>query len=162
MTFDANATVPFEKARSIQTPAANIVNDTTVILPLGKDIETLNHRHLVSAGSRGDSDRGRPQARVVYEPSCFWCGLKSHSLIDCTGPSPNPDSKLSRDEMIAARAQRDRDIHNADRKTSRLASAATSVAVSDDEDAIDELPRPPSRGLRPFLVKSGLNPPRTK
>jgi hypothetical protein len=124
-----NAKAPFEKARPLQTPAANLVPDSTAILALGKAIEALNLRQLTTAGPRGGLDRGRVEARAAYEPSCFWCGNKGHTLIDCTGPAPNPASKLARDDMIAAREKRDRDNRNADRKTCRLASVATCVAV---------------------------------
>jgi hypothetical protein len=139
MIFDAK--VSYDKARSLQTPAApaaNIVTETTAIIALGKAIEALNKRQSATeafnkAVPRAGFGRGR------FEASCFWCGKKGHTLIDCDGPAPNPASKLARDEMIAAREKRDRDGRNADRKARRLSSAATS-AVSDDEvgDDLDD------------------------
>jgi len=68
--------------------------------------------------------------------SCFWCGAKGHTLIDCTDPAPNPASKLARDNMIAVREKRDQTTRNADRKARRLASANTAAAsaqVNDNE-----------------------------
>lgn len=85
-------------------------------------IEVIN-----KTAHRGGFGRGRSEA------SCFWCVQKGHTLIDCTGPASNSDSKLAHDQMIAARAQRDRDTRNTDRKERRLQSATTSVGVSDDE-----------------------------
>jgi hypothetical protein len=131
MIFDVKAS--FEKTRLLQTPAANLVPDSTTILALGKVIETLNLCQLSSVGPRGDLVRDRFEDRASYEPSCFWCGNKDHTLIDCTGPSPNPSSKLARDDMIVVCEKRDRDNHNADRKSCRLESDVNSVGVSDDE-----------------------------
>jgi hypothetical protein len=53
MAFDVSA--PFEKARPLHTPVANLVPDTTAILALGKVIEALNLRQLASAATRGFS-----------------------------------------------------------------------------------------------------------
>ncbi len=133
-----NAKSPFEKARPLQTPAANLVS--TAILALGKATEALNLRQLTTAGPRGDLGRGRVEARAAYEPSCFWCGNKGHTLIDCTVPAPNPASKLARNDMIAVREKRDRDNRNADREGRHLASAATcvTVGVSGDEGEDDD------------------------
>ena len=57
-------------------------------------------------------------------------------MIDCTGPAPNVAAKLARDEVLATHAARAN--RNDNRQARRLASAATSACVSDDEGNEDE------------------------
>jgi hypothetical protein len=106
MIFDAK--VSYDKARSLQTPAApavNIVTETTALIALGKAINKRQSatEALNKAAPRAGFGRGR------FEASWFWCGKKGHTLIDCDDPAPNPASKLARDEMISEREKRDRD-----------------------------------------------------
>ena len=65
--------------------------------------------------------------------------------------APRLKPLLARDEMIAGREKRDRDGPNADRKSRRLSSTATS-AVSDDEVG-------DSRFILTFTRTSASSPP---
>jgi hypothetical protein len=59
----------------------------------------------------------------------LWCAAKGHTIFDCPSP-PTPAAKKVRDVLIAKRAAK---VRNDDRKARRLATAATSAIVSDDE-----------------------------
>jgi hypothetical protein len=78
------------------------------------------------APTRGDSVRrgGRPSTRTTPDQSCLWCAEKGHTIFDCPSP-PTPALK-----KVCAKGLND------DHKARRLATADTSVIVSDDE--IDE------------------------
>ena len=79
---------------------------------------------------------GGPPARAASEQSCLWCAETGHNIFDCPSP-PSPALKKVRDDLIAKCAAKGR---NEDRKAGRLATAATSAIVSDDEsDEGDDL-----------------------
>ena len=59
----------------------------------------------------GAANAGAANAGVAHL-SCFWCGAKGHTIMDCTGPAPNPAAKLARDEMIAKRDKADRNAES--------------------------------------------------
>lgn len=80
-----------------------------------------------SDGATQDEDNSAP-----FELSCFWCGGKGHTLFDCPDPPPNAKAKAARDMVVAAKANRAAKAEI--RQARRLAPAANSVQVSDDED----------------------------
>jgi len=59
----------------------------------------------------------------------LWCAEKGHTIFDCPSP-PTPAAKKVRDDLVAKRAVK---VRNDNRKARRLATAATSAIVSDDE-----------------------------
>jgi hypothetical protein len=59
----------------------------------------------------------------------LWCAEKGNTIFDCPSP-PTPALKKVCDDLIAKRAAK---VRNDDRKARRLATAATSAIVSDDE-----------------------------
>jgi hypothetical protein len=81
-------------------------------------------------GGRGAGARGGAlTTRTDPEQSCLWCAKKGHTIFDCPTP-PTPALKKVRDDIIAKRAAKGR---NETRKARRLAAAATSAIVSEDE-----------------------------
>jgi len=99
------------------------------ILEMGKLLESHSKINILrqarGAGARG----GALTTRTDPEQSCLWCAKKGHTIFDCPTP-PTPALKKVRDDIIAKRAAKGR---NEIRKARRLAAAATSAIVSDDE-----------------------------
>jgi hypothetical protein len=87
------------------------------------------------AVARGGGARGGAlSTRADPEQSYLWCVKKGHTIFDCPSPS-TPALKKVRDDLLAKHVAKGR---NETRKTRRLASAAASAIVSDDESDITE------------------------
>jgi len=151
MVFDPPAlfspTDGTDKYIKARPSVANLTTDTTALLALGKVIETLNLRQLAPVAPRGGMGRGAARGAGAVNASatnlsCFWCGAKGHTLIDCTGPAPNPAAKLARDNILAGREKRVKAERNAGKQTRRIAIAnsvaASNAHISDDEDEDDD------------------------
>ena len=146
-TFDAKKSL---RALNINKPATDIdqlLATNLKILEVGKllqshsKINALRQAPGVRAPTRGGARGGVRGAALSTradpgEQSCLWCAKKGHNIFDCPSP-PTPALKKVRDDILAKRAAKGR---NDNRKARRLASAATSAIVSDDEsDEGDEL-----------------------
>ena len=94
---------------------------------------------------------GGPPARAASEQSCLWCAETGHNIFDCPSP-PSPALKKVRDDLIAKCAAKGR---NEDRKAGRLATAATSAIVSDDEsDEGDDLAQSTYAAIQAYFTLS--------
>ncbi len=122
-------------ARALQPPAADHSTDTNALLT--KVLEALTSRQAAPSDNpdpRGGFVRkgGSTDSRPVYEPSCFWCDKKGHTLIDCTGSTPNLTTKETWKVVLTARSYRE--SRNDSRQSHRMSSITVSVSVSDDEE----------------------------
>ena len=94
--------------------------------------------HLADAADNRDR-RARQKTNPTFELSCFWCGAKGHTLMECPDPAPNAKAKAARDMVPAAQENKTKRFQRAE--TRRLAGAATNAAmnafVTDDEDTDD-------------------------
>jgi hypothetical protein len=148
----ANLATTFDNKKHVRTfkattaPSSDIdqqVLETNLkILEMGKFLEShskLNILRQTRGGGRGGGRGGppargarhgeRPPVRTTPEQSCLWCAEKGHTIFDCPSP-PTPPAKKVRDDLVAKRAAK---VRNDNRKARRLATAATSAIVSDDE-----------------------------
>jgi hypothetical protein len=88
-----------------------------------------------------DNRDGRVRQRNIrnVDLSCFWCGAKGHTLLECPHPPTNSKAKDARDQVVTnrenktSRAQR-REV----RRLAQPASSTCSIFTTDDEDT-DEL-----------------------
>lgn len=143
-TFDVKKHVrAFKAADSASDVDQQVLATNLKIIEMGKLLESHSKLNMLrqtrgggrggrgGAPARGNGTRrgGGPPARTAPEQSCLWCAEKGHNIFDCPSP-PTPALKKVRDDLVAKRAARGR---NDDRKARRLATAATSAIVSDDE-----------------------------
>ena len=143
-TFDAKKHVRVFKATTAPSSSdvdQQVLETNLKILEMGKLLEShskLNMLRQTRGGGRGGGRGGppsrarrgeRPPVRTTPEQSCLWCAEKGHTIFDCLSP-PTPAAKKVRDDLVAKRAAK---VRNDDRKARRLATAATSAIVSDDE-----------------------------
>jgi hypothetical protein len=143
-TFDAKKHVRAFKATTAPSSSdvdQQVLDTNLKILEMGKLFEShskLNMLRQTRGGGRGGGRGGppsrarrgeRPPVRATPEQSCLWCAEKGHTIFDCPSP-PTPAAKKVRDDLVAKRAAK---VRNDDRKARRLATAATSAIVSDDE-----------------------------
>ena len=148
----ANLATPFDVKKHVRAfktvDSASDVDQQVLatnlkIIEMGKLLESHSKLNMLrqtrgggrggrgGAPARGNGTRrgGGPPARTAPEQSCLWCAEKGHNIFDCPSP-PTPALKKVRDDLVAKRAAKGR---NDDRKARRLATAATSAIVSDDE-----------------------------
>ena len=103
-------------------------------------VPTRDHRD--GGRDRGlglDRDLGGKDISDTTDLSCFWCGVKGHTIFDCTGPAPTAVSKKACDEAFPHRddtfVKRAAKIgSNEGRKALSLASVASAELISDDEN----------------------------
>ena len=120
------------KTPSFQARALHGTDDQTDIEQLvAKALEKLNVRPAA-----GDRRARGARGNTPFELSCFWCGGKGHTLFECPDPPPNAKAKTARD-MVAA-AKENKATRNARTEARRLAPAATSAFITDDEDEFSE------------------------
>jgi hypothetical protein len=128
-TFEAKT--PSFPARALH----GIADQTDIEQLVAKALEKLN----VCPPADNRDRRARQKTNPTFELSCFWCGAKGHTLMECPDPAPNAKDKAARDMVAAAQENKTKRFQRAEAR--RLAGAATNAAmnafVTDDEDTDD-------------------------
>jgi hypothetical protein len=104
-------------------------------------IEKLVAKALDKLRLPADNRDGRVRQRNIRntDQSCFWCGVKGHTLLECTKTPPNSEAKVVRDLVITNRELKTFRRDEA-RRITPADSSTHSIFTTDDEftDELDD------------------------